>query len=178
MDTAKIIHAMDQSVTDERIREISPWRYAPAVAPDFAQRLEGCSLNFQALVDHCKARMAAAAANQQKICIEGVGGVMSPISHNKTVIDWIKALDMPCVVVTGSYLGAISHTLTCTKALEAEGIRIVAIILNESINSTINLHETQRSLKQFTEHCIYPMHYQKPALHHMAELYGRLGSMI
>lgn len=177
-DTAKIIQAMDQSVTNERIREISPWRYTPAVAPDLAQRLEHRPLNFQTLVDDCKAKIAAAAANQQKICIEGVGGVMSPISHNKTVLDWIKALDLPSIMVTGTYLGAISHTLTCIKALEAEGIKIVAIILNESNNSPISLHETQRSLKQFTQHCIYPMHYQKPVPHHMATLYDYLGTAI
>ncbi len=64
--------------------------------------------------------------------IEGAGGVMSPIDDSHTVLDLIAGLGHPAVLVTGSYLGAISHTLTAICALKSRGVPIQGVLVSES----------------------------------------------
>src|SRR3546814_6488776 len=51
-----------------------------------------------------------------------VGGAMVPLDECHTVLDWMAALALPALLVSGTYLGAISHTLTALAALDARGI--------------------------------------------------------
>ena len=49
------------------------------------------------------------AAHDGTLFIEGVGGVMVPLDGRHTVLDWMRALGLPLILVTGSYLGTISQ---------------------------------------------------------------------
>ena len=73
-----------------------------------------------------------AAAPSPVILIEGVGGVMSPVTDRATGLDWLKALDLPALLVSGSYLGAISHALTAAETLKAHAVPLAAIVVSES----------------------------------------------
>ena len=46
---------------------------------------------------------------------------MSPICDDATCLDLIIRLGEPVVLVTGSYLGALSHTLTALGRIDREG---------------------------------------------------------
>jgi len=80
--------------------------------------------------------------------MEGVGGLMSPICTRWTGLDWIVALACPCLLVTGSYLGALSHTLTAAKVLQTQGIAFI-VVVNETPHSTVSFKETCESLTDF-----------------------------
>ncbi len=81
--------------------------------------------------------------------IEGVGGVMVPLDDSRTVRDWIAALELPAVLVAGSYLGTLSHTLTACLALAAAGIPLRAIVISESAAAPVPLAETIAALARF-----------------------------
>ena len=51
------------------------------------------------------------------LLIEGVGGIMVPLDGERTMLDVMMALQLPLILVAGSYLGTISHTLTALDAL-------------------------------------------------------------
>ena len=53
----------------------------------------------------------------------GIGGVMVPLNRTHTTLDWMTALNLPLILVAGSYLGTISHTLTAVAAVKARGSR-------------------------------------------------------
>ena len=90
--------------------------------------------------------------------IEGVGGVMAPMTEDRTVLDWIKVLDAPAVLVGGSYLGAMSHLLTAKAVLDAAGIAIAAIVISESTEENIGLDPTVASLAPFVgDASLYPV---------------------
>lgn len=81
--------------------------------------------------------------------IEGVGGVMVPLGPRHTVLDWITALETATLLVVGSYLGTLSHTLTAVEALRARGIEPVGIVISESEESPVPLSETRATLSNF-----------------------------
>ena len=64
--------------------------------------------------------------------VEGVGGSMVPLDEKRHVLDWLKALDIPALLVAGSYLGTLSHTLTALTALQQHNIPVRAVIVSES----------------------------------------------
>ena len=67
-----------------------------------------------------------------RVLIEGVGGLMSPVTQDATGLDWLKALDVPALLVSGSYLGAISHALTAVETLRAHAIPLLGVVVSES----------------------------------------------
>ncbi len=57
---------------------------------------------------------------------------MSPIDDSHTFLDLIVALAHPAILVTGTYLGAISHTLTAICALKSRSVPIQGVVISES----------------------------------------------
>jgi dethiobiotin synthetase len=143
-DPGVLLGAMDEVVTPESLDRLSPWRFAAPLSPDMAAAREGQSLDFDAIVSNCKKRMAQ---SEGTLFIEGVGGVMVPLDETHTVLDWMKALDLPLIVVTGSYLGTISHTLTAMECLS--GLTVKALVINDSSDGAVPLDETKVALARF-----------------------------
>src|SRR5205814_9866174 len=80
--------------------------------------------------------------------VERARGVMSPIDTRTTCHDLIVRLGYPVILVTGSYLGALSHTLTALHALRGSGAGLKGIVVSESADSA-GLAETTESLQPF-----------------------------
>ena len=66
------------------------------------------------------------------LLIEGIGGVMVPLDDRRTVLDWMSLLRIPVVLVAGSYVGTISHTLTALEVLARRNLDIAAVVVSES----------------------------------------------
>jgi dethiobiotin synthetase len=145
-DPARLLTAMGKTPTQDNIAAISPWRYAAALSPDLAAAREGRSIDFNALTGFCEAAMSA---SPEGLLIEGVGGVAVPVNPRRIVADWIATLRIPTILVAGTYLGTISHTITAAETLAARGIAITAIVLNESANAPISPGETAAVLARF-----------------------------
>ncbi|MDE1938305.1 MAG: dethiobiotin synthase [Alphaproteobacteria bacterium] len=144
-DTGELLDAMGEAVTPEAVEQISPWRFIAPLSPDMAAAREGKSIDFDALVAFCR----DAAAWPGTLLIEGVGGVMVPLDAGHTVLDWMAALGLPAVLVTGSYLGTISHTLTAARVMAQAGVKIAALVLNDSGDGAVPLDDTVASLRRF-----------------------------
>jgi dethiobiotin synthetase len=125
---------------------ISPWRYRAPLSPDMAAAREGEAIDVEAVIGFCR---AALAGPEDCVLVEGVGGVMVPLDARRTVRDWIAALEIPALLVAGSYLGTLSHTLTARLALADAGIPLHAIIVSESEASPVPLAETIAALGRF-----------------------------
>ena len=94
-----------------------------------AARRENRAIDFDALVDFSR---SAVATNKGTLLIEGIGGVMVPLDDRHTVLDWMTALNIPVVLVTGSYLGSLSHALTSIDAAAPASSSIKAVVVNET----------------------------------------------
>jgi dethiobiotin synthetase len=138
-DTGLIATSLGLDLTDATIAHISPWRYAAPLAPSIAARMEKRPLDMNAIIDHSHKMMAGP---EDIVVIEGVGGVMVPLTDRHTVLDWMAALDAPVLLVTGSYLGTLSHTLTALAVLQQRGIEVAAIIVNQSTDDDVGLKVT------------------------------------
>ena len=141
-DTANIIRAGGNVQT---IDDVSPWRFAAPLSPHRAAALEKKSIDRLALIDWSREKI-----NQPGITlIEGVGGVMVPLDDRHTMVDWMDALNIPIILVVGSYLGTISHTLTAIESLRVRGLNMAALVLSETAGSEVPLAEAEAGLADF-----------------------------
>ena len=62
--------------------------------------------------------------------VEGAGGLLVPIADDFTYLDLVRLLSLPVVVVVGSKLGCVNHTLLTLSALENAGARILGYVVN------------------------------------------------
>ena len=147
-DPGVLATALGRPVSETEIEKISPWRFRAPLAPDLAAAREGRSIDFNALVEFCRQE---AARSPGTLLIEGVGGVMVALDDRHTVLDWITMLRFPLLVVTGSYLGSMSHTLTALHVLAQRKLDIAAVVVDESPASPVAMNDTVGTLARFTD---------------------------
>ena len=74
---------------------------------------------------------------------------MVPIDAQHTVLDWMRALGLPLIVVAGSYLGTISYTLTAVDVLRRNDLSITALVVSETADSPVPLADTVAAIARF-----------------------------
>ncbi len=147
-DPGRLLQALGRPLDIGALQAISPWRYRAPLSPDMAAAREGAAIDFDAVVGLCRQRIAE--AQDRLLLIEGVGGVMSPISPVTTNLDWMTALGVPVLLVGGSYLGSISHTLTAAAVIRAAGLQVAALAVSESAGAGTPFDETLASLARLS----------------------------
>ena len=148
-DTARLLAAAGAPLTLAAVAACSPWRFTAPLSPDMAAAREGRAVALGELIAFHRAALAAAPPDAL-VLVEGVGGVMSPVTAEATGLDWLQRLDCPAVLVAGGYLGAISHALTACEALAARGVPLAGVVVSESLEAPAPAAETAAAIARFT----------------------------
>jgi dethiobiotin synthetase len=146
-DPVRLLDALGLPHTEDEIAKIAPWRFRAPLAPALAASREGRHLDYDALLEFCR---TAGASSRGVLLIEGIGGVMVPIDERRTVLDWIADLHAPALLVAGSYLGTISHTLTALATLRQRHVTVAAIVLSETEGSSVPLEDNAAAIAHFS----------------------------
>lgn len=147
-DSGILLDALGRPLVLTEIERISPWRFKVPLSPDMAAQREGRTIDFNALVDFSRRAMDV---SRDMLLIEGVGGVMAPLDAGHTVLDWMTALRLPLILVVGSYLGSISHTLTALHVLARRNLATAAVVVSETPGSAAPFDDTIDSIARFAD---------------------------
>jgi dethiobiotin synthetase len=147
-DPAMLLAALERPITLEEAGRISPWRFAAPLSPHMAARREGHAIEFQEVVEFCRRAMAA---RRGVLLIEGIGGIMVPLDDHRTVLDWMSVLRIPIILVAGTYVGTMSHTLTSLEVLARRNLNVAAVVISESEASAASLEDTVATLQRFAD---------------------------
>ncbi len=147
-DPAVLAAALGRAPASNEFERISPWRFAAPLSPDMAARREGRAIAFQEVVEFCRRTMAA---RRGLLLIEGVGGIMVPLDDRRTVLDLMSVLRIPVVLVAGSYVGTISHTLTALEVLARRNLDVAVVVVSESEGSAAPLADTLATVAHFAD---------------------------
>lgn len=145
-DAGILLEALGRPATPDGVADMAPFRFLPALPPTIIAAREERRVSLEEIVEVCQQALDGAS---EFLVIEGVGGVMSPIARKATVLDLVAALDVPTLLVGGSYLGAATHTLTALAALDACAVPVAGVVVNESDGSTVSVQDTVRLLSDF-----------------------------
>jgi dethiobiotin synthetase len=147
-DPGILLGALGRPITMAEIERISPWRFAAPLSPDLAAAREGRAIDFNDLTAFSR---RAAMAVRGTLFIEGVGGAMVPLDQSRTVLDWMTALRLPVLLVGGSYLGTISHTLSALHVIAQRNLDIAAVVVSESEVPGASLDDTVATIARFVD---------------------------
>jgi dethiobiotin synthetase len=147
-DPGILLDALGLPITSDEIGRISPWRFRAPLSPDLAASREDRSIDVDQVIAFCQ---SAVEQRRGILLIEGVGGIMVPLDGQRTILDVMMALQLPLILVTGSYLGTISHTLTALDSLYQRNMNLLAIIVSETPGSTVPLDDVVATLARFAE---------------------------
>jgi dethiobiotin synthetase len=118
-------HELLATVTGAAPHEVCATTFEPAVSPHLAAELAGTTIALGNLV----AAARAAAAGADVLVVEGVGGLLVPLSESQSIRDLAIALRLPLVVAARPGLGTINHSLLTIEAARAAGLDVRAVVL-------------------------------------------------
>ena len=111
---------------------INPIRLSEPLAPPVAARLAGVSLTLADVLAATSQTIDRFRSTTDLMMIEGVGGLLCPLTDGSTVADLAIALDYPLVIVARRGLGTLNHTLLTLEAAQRRSLRVAGLILNGS----------------------------------------------
>lgn len=155
-DPARILTALGLKISKNNLDKISPWRFEQATSPHFAAKNSHQKINFEKVTNFCREKISAAKKENQFLFIEAAGGLMTPINDEKNFLNLAGELQIPVLLVSANYLGAISHTLCAAEVLKKYKILLERIIINEHLPvekkpSSADISQVISTVQNFTE---------------------------
>ena len=135
------------SASVQRLAAIEPsrilnlgYRFPIPASPHYAAAAENQVIDLDWLCDIAKKHHT----DHPAWVVEGVGGLMVPLSPEVLLPTFIKRLGLPVLVVSSTRLGTINHTLLTIRQLESLNIPTLGIVMvgdkDPSATSAIHAH--------------------------------------
>jgi dethiobiotin synthetase len=142
-------HELLGLAADADPEEVAPLRYGPAVSPHLAAALAGDSIDPPALVARARAAATPTGEAEQDrrepaLIVEGVGGLLVPLTADFNVRDLAVGLGLPVAIAASPGLGTINHTLLTIESARAAGLRVVAVVLTPWAQRPSELERSNR----------------------------------
>ncbi len=110
---------------------VCPYVFKYPASPHLAAKLEGKKVEVRKIKSDYK-----------KLCgmfdiviVEGIGGALVPLNERTLLLDVVKELKIPVILVVGNRLGAINHSLLTSEAIKKRGLTIAGVVFNEVVKN-------------------------------------------
>jgi dethiobiotin synthetase len=100
--------------------EVAPYRFGPPVSPHWAAELAGVTL---------EPGRWRAPEGADAVVVEGVGGLLVPLTPGYLVRDLALDLGLPLVIAARAALGTINHTLLTLESARTAGLRVAGVVM-------------------------------------------------
>ncbi len=114
--------------SSDPMTDISPYRFGPPLAPLVAARRQRTRISLRTIVH----RFHRLARRHDIVVVEGVGGLMVPLTISQTTLDLAKSLNLPLLLVIGNKLGAMNHALLTVHVAKSRGLRFLGGVINQT----------------------------------------------
>jgi dethiobiotin synthetase len=126
-DTRRLAAASGENDFDR----VTRWTFPEPVAPPVAARQHGVVLTLEGLVAFVREQQRPGAP----VLVEGVGGLLCPLTEQATVADLAAELGLPVVMVARRCLGTLNHTLLTVEVARGRGLPLAGVIVNATLPS-------------------------------------------
>jgi dethiobiotin synthetase len=124
-DAGRILEALGGEIN---LNNVTKYFLKMPASPNIAAEIEGVLLSYEEIFNFCTEKIEKSLNEKGQILIEMSGGLCSPLTSEKTMLD--LTLDLTnkyknlCknFLVTSNYLGSISHTISACKIFEFDEI--------------------------------------------------------
>jgi dethiobiotin synthetase len=105
--------------------DVAPYRFGPPVSPHLAAERAGVEIDPDRLVTAAR----DAARDGDALVVEGVGGLMVPLTPSYLVRNLAVETALPVVVAARTGLGTINHSLLTVEAAWAADLVVAGVVM-------------------------------------------------
>jgi dethiobiotin synthetase len=134
-------HELLATASGEDPADVAPAVFAAPLSPHLAAELAGEPLDPGLL----RGAFDARAAEAEVVVVEGVGGLLVPLTRDYLVRDFAVDLGLPLVIAASPGLGTINHTLLTLEAARAVGLRVAGVVLTPWPETPSPMEEDNRA---------------------------------
>jgi dethiobiotin synthetase len=110
----------------DALEEINPVCLKPPLAPSVAAALSGRRID----LGKVWSAFGILRARHSVVLVEGVGGLLVPLTRGFTVAHLARRLKLPILVVARPTLGTLNHTALTVHAARTFGLPVLGLVLN------------------------------------------------
>lgn len=122
-------HVLLGSICEMPPEQVSPLRYGQPLSPHLATRLAGAPVEDAQVIAAAITSRDVAAEKEAALIVEGVGGLLVPLTDTLTVRALAVELRLPLLIAARPGLGTINHTLLTIEAARGADLDVRAVVL-------------------------------------------------
>jgi dethiobiotin synthetase len=119
--------------------QITPNRFLEPLAPNVAARRDPAWQSRSLTMQDYLAAITSWEGKCESLVVEGVGGLLCPITDSQTMADLAIAWGRPVLLVARQGLGTINHTMMTLDIARQRGIEVIGVVLNRSEEGPLTL---------------------------------------
>lgn len=135
-------YLMQCSGTTDSPTVITPYTFEIPTSPYRAAQLENKNIDIERIIRSFKKLKH----KHDFLLVEGIGGLLVPITRKALVIDLVIALKLPMIIVSRLTLGTVNHSLLTIQIAQSRKIPIIGVVYNQTHKATASPDETSNPL--------------------------------
>ena len=129
--------------------EVCPYRLKHPASPYQAARIEKKEIDPENILERFKQLQS----KHSMMLVEGIGGLLVPITSRYNVADLALQMRLPLIIVSRLRLGTLNHTLLTINAARQHGLEVKGVILNPSDEGELDAIEQEQGklIEEFSD---------------------------
>ena len=149
---------MKYSGSQDPIDLVNPYFFEIPTSPYDAAKILVQKINLQKVIDAYNKLLSS----HDLVVVEGIGGLMTPITQNYFVSNLISELDIDTIIVIGSKLGTVNHTLLTYEHCKQMHLKLKGFVINQTEPGGYELSNLKQQIMELTNQIVYcTIPYQK-----------------
>ena len=149
---------MKYSGSQDTIDLVNPYFFEIPTSPYDAAKILVQKINLQKVIDAYNKLLSS----HDLVIVEGIGGLMTPITQNYFVSNLISELDIDTIIVMGSKLGTVNHTLLTYEHCKQMRLKLKGFVINQTEPNGYELSNLKQQIMELTNQIVYcTIPYQK-----------------
>ena len=89
------------------------------------------------------------------VIVEGIGGIMTPISKNYFVSDLISDLQLESIIVTGSKIGTVNHLMLTYEHARQKNLKLKGFLVSQNVSDGYELSNLKHQIFGLTGNKVF-----------------------
>ena len=142
---------MKYSGANDPIHLVNPYYFEIPTSPYDASKQLNLEIDISKVIDSYK----QLASIHDIVIVEGIGGIMTPISKNYFVSDLISDLNLESIIVTGTKVGSVNHLMLTYDHACQKNLKFKGFIINQNVTDGYDLSNMKHQIFGLTGHKVF-----------------------
>ena len=142
---------MKYSGANDPVSLVNPYYFEIPTSPYDACKQLNLEINISKVIDSYNELISI----HDVVIVEGIGGLMTPLTKNYFVSDLISDLHLNSIIVTGSKIGSVNHTMLTYEHAQQKKLNLNGFVINQNVSDGYELTNLRHQLHDLTGQTIH-----------------------